>query len=86
MARRVLYRSSRGNRAGLWWRAADLSDAEAPLLTNDHEDYWEVVMTPDGKGIVYQIDTAGADLMYRGSRVTNSRSRSRTLEVQRNDG
>ncbi|HUQ18373.1 MAG TPA: hypothetical protein VM099_02065, partial [Gemmatimonadaceae bacterium] len=36
-----------------------------PLLTNEHEDYWEVVMTPDGKGIVYQIDTAGADLMYR---------------------
>ncbi|HUQ18892.1 MAG TPA: protein kinase, partial [Gemmatimonadaceae bacterium] len=63
--RRVLYRSSRGNRAGLWWRAADLSDAESPLLTNEHEDYWEVVMTPDGKGIVYQIDTAGADLMYR---------------------
>jgi Tol biopolymer transport system component len=63
--KRVLYRSSRGNRAGLWWRAADLSDAETPLLTNEHEDYWEVVMTPDGKGIVYQIDTAGADVMYR---------------------
>ena len=42
-----------------------MSDAESPLLANEHEDYWEVVMTPDGKGIVYQIDTAGADLMYR---------------------
>jgi serine/threonine-protein kinase len=63
--KRVLYRSSRGNRAGLWWRSADLSEPEVPLLTNEHEDYWEVVMTPDGKGIVYQLDTAGADLMYR---------------------
>jgi serine/threonine-protein kinase len=63
--RSVLYRSSRGKRAGLWWRRVDLSEREKPLLVNDREDYWEVVMTPDGKGIVYQLDTAGADILYR---------------------
>jgi serine/threonine-protein kinase len=63
--KRVLFRSSRGKRAGLWWRAADLSDRETPLLVSEREDYYEVIMTPDGKGIVYQLDTAGADIMYR---------------------
>jgi Tol biopolymer transport system component len=63
--KRILYRSSRGKRAGIWLRPVDLSERETPLLVNDREDYWEVVMTPDNNGIVYQIDTVGADIFYR---------------------
>ena len=63
--KRVLYRTARSVRSSLWWRAADLSDREAPLLTNDHVDFYEGVITPDGRGLVYQLDTLGADIMYR---------------------
>jgi eukaryotic-like serine/threonine-protein kinase len=63
--KRVLYRTSKERRASIWWRPADLSEREAPLLTSDREDYFEAVMTPDARGIVYQLDTTGADVMYR---------------------
>ncbi|HEX2722815.1 MAG TPA: protein kinase [Gemmatimonadaceae bacterium] len=61
--RRVLFRTSRGTRSAIWWRSADLSDEESALLTNDKEDYYEAVMTPDGSSVVYQVDTAGADVV-----------------------
>ena len=64
--KRVLYRTARSNRASLWWRAADLSDSEVPLLSAKRADFFEGVFTPDGRGLVYQLDTAGADIMYRG--------------------
>jgi serine/threonine-protein kinase len=60
--RRILYRTGRGTRSSIWWRAADQSDNESPLLTSDKEDYYEGVITPDGKYLVYQLDTAGADI------------------------
>ena len=63
--KRVLYRAARGERVNLWWRSADLSEPEAPLLKSESEDYYEGVITPDGGAIVYQIDTGGADVMYR---------------------
>ena len=43
-------------------RAADQSDSESALLNDDKEDYYEGVITPDGKWLVYQSDTAGADI------------------------
>jgi serine/threonine-protein kinase len=61
--RRVLFRTSRGTRSAIWWRAADLSDEESPLLTSEKEDYYEAVLTPDGRSLVYQLDTAGADVI-----------------------
>jgi len=64
--KRVLYRTGRDTRAALWWRTADLSEPEKPLLANPQSDFYEGVITPDGKNIVYQLDTAGADIMYRG--------------------
>ena len=64
--KRVLYRTARDTRAALWWRTADLSEPGRPLLANPHADFYEGVITPDGKNIVYQLDTAGADIMYRG--------------------
>ncbi|HEX6251329.1 MAG TPA: protein kinase [Gemmatimonadaceae bacterium] len=63
--RSVLYRTARERRSALWWRPADLSGPEAPLLSSPTEDYYEGMITPDGRGIVYQLDTAGAVVMYR---------------------
>jgi eukaryotic-like serine/threonine-protein kinase len=62
---RVLFRTARERRSTIWWRAADLSGPEEPLLTDEREDYYEAVMTPDGSAVVYQLDTAGAAVMYR---------------------
>ncbi len=63
--KRILYRTSKDRRSSLWWRAADLSELAAPLLASDREDYYEGVITPDGGGVIYQLDTAGSDIMYR---------------------
>jgi eukaryotic-like serine/threonine-protein kinase len=67
--RRVLYRADRGSRTAIWWQPADQSAQAEPLLASDAHDFYEGVMTPDGKGLVYQVDDAGssqADVMYRG--------------------
>jgi Tol biopolymer transport system component len=60
--KRILYRTGRTVRSSIWWRAADQSDSESELLNDDKEDYYEGVVTPDGKWLVYQSDTAGADI------------------------
>jgi len=65
---RVLYRADRGTRTAIWWQAADLSTPPAPLLASEAHDYYEAVVTPDGRTLVYQVDDAGsmqADVMYR---------------------
>ncbi|CAN5356972.1 hypothetical protein BH23GEM2_BH23GEM2_17170 [soil metagenome] len=62
---RVLYRTAKERRSSLWWRAADLSERERPVLSNVADDYYEGVITPDGRAIVYQRDTSGSDVMYR---------------------
>jgi eukaryotic-like serine/threonine-protein kinase len=61
--KRVLYRTSRAPRSAIWWRSADLSDDESAILSSDKEDYYEGVMTPDGQSLIYQADTAGADII-----------------------
>ena len=63
--KRIVYRSYRGRRSALWWQPADLSGAAEPLLASDRADFYEGVITPDGRSIVYQLDTLGADVMYR---------------------
>jgi eukaryotic-like serine/threonine-protein kinase len=62
---RVLYRSGRTQRSEIWWRPADLSAAAEPLLADPEEDLFEAVMSPDGRYVAYQLDTAGADIMYK---------------------
>jgi serine/threonine-protein kinase len=62
---RVLYRSDRDSRTGIWWRPADLSAPAAPLLTGPRLDVFEAVISPDARYIVYQLDTLGADIYYR---------------------
>jgi Tol biopolymer transport system component len=65
--KRVLYRSDRGQaRTAIWWRPADLSADATPLVAGPRLDVFEAVMSPDMRSVVYQIDTLGADLYYRG--------------------
>jgi Tol biopolymer transport system component len=65
---RVMYRADRGARSAIWWQPADLSASATPLQASDHHDFYEGVMSPDGKYVVYQVDDAAADqadIMYR---------------------
>jgi Tol biopolymer transport system component len=64
---RVLYRSDRGDRTGIYWRPADLSAEATPLLLSEHFDLYEAVMSPDSRYIAYQLDTLGADIYYRAT-------------------
>jgi Tol biopolymer transport system component len=63
---RVLFRTDRGGRSALWWQAADGFGPASPLLADDGADYFEGVLTPDGRHLVYQVDTGGANVMIRG--------------------
>jgi serine/threonine-protein kinase len=62
---RVLFRSDRETRTSIWWRPADLSARATPLLMGERLDVFEAVLSPDGRHIVYQLDTLGADIYYR---------------------
>ena len=64
---RILYRTDRdGGRSSIWWEPADQSAAAAPLLVGGGTgSFFEGVLTPDGKALVYQVDTAGADVEWR---------------------
>jgi Tol biopolymer transport system component len=63
--RRVLFRSDRDGNTAIWWRAADLSSEATILLKGNRLDVFEAVVSPDARNLVYQLDTAGADLYYR---------------------
>jgi Tol biopolymer transport system component len=62
---RVLFRSDRGVRSAIWWQPIDESARATLLAGSDQIPFYEAVMTPDGRGIVYQVDTARADIYYR---------------------
>jgi eukaryotic-like serine/threonine-protein kinase len=62
---RVMYRSDRGIRSSIWWQPIDMSAVATPLLPGGPAAFFEAVLTPDGKAIVYQVDTTGADVEYR---------------------
>ena len=65
---RVIYRSDRGKRSGIWWQPADLSAPATSILSHDAHDYYEGVLSPDGKLLVYQVDdgtSSSADLFVR---------------------
>jgi Tol biopolymer transport system component len=59
--KRVLYRGDRGTRTAIWWVPADQSAPATPLQASDAHDFYEGVVTPDGRSLVYQIDDAGSD-------------------------
>jgi len=79
---RVLYRTTNRPGAGvgessIWWRPADLGAPAAALLQADLEqqargmpptNYWEAVMTADGRALVAQVEAntgRGPDVAYR---------------------
>ena len=64
-SRRVLFRSDRDGNTAIWWRPADLSAEATVLLKGNRLDVFEAVLSPDARSLVYQLDTAGADLYYR---------------------
>ena len=64
---RVLFRTDRSAQSSIWWRRTDQSEPDAPLIDGPaRAAYFEAVITPDGKSVVYQVDTSGADVAYRG--------------------
>jgi eukaryotic-like serine/threonine-protein kinase len=63
--RRVVFRTDRGLRSSIWWQPIDRSGPAEPLIMSDKEEYWEGVLTPDGKAIVFQLDTLQSDIYYR---------------------
>ncbi|MFL5620753.1 MAG: protein kinase domain-containing protein [Gemmatimonadaceae bacterium] len=63
---RVLFRTDRRARSAIWWRPVDLSADATPLIEGPSIDVFEAVISPDMRNVVYQLDTIGADLLYRG--------------------
>ncbi len=63
---RVLFRRVVGARSALWWQRADGTGAASPVIADARADYFEGVITPDGRELVYQVDTTGGDVMVRG--------------------
>ncbi|HKK08126.1 MAG TPA: hypothetical protein VKA44_04515, partial [Gemmatimonadota bacterium] len=59
--RRVLYRSDRSGRPAIWWQPADQSAPATPLQASDQHNFFEGVITPDDRSLVYQLDDGGAD-------------------------
>jgi Tol biopolymer transport system component len=63
---RLMYRTDRESRSSIWWQPVDMSAAATPLLHDGRGTFFEAVLTPDGKAIVYQSDPSGnADVEYR---------------------
>ncbi len=62
---RVIFRTVHGGRSALWWQPANGSSPASPLLADSNADYFEGVMTPDGRSLVFQVDTGQSDIMVR---------------------
>lgn len=86
--KRVIYRSDRGKRSGIWWQPADLSAPATSILSHDAHDYYEGVLSPDGKLLVYQVDdgtASSADLFVRaleGDTIQKTVSATNGVEAQ----
>ena len=61
---RVLFRSDRDGASSIWWQRADHTDTAAALLPRRGR-FFEAVISPDAKHIVFQVDTNGANVEYR---------------------
>lgn len=62
---RVLFRSDRGPRSAIWWQPIDESAPPSPLEADSRAAYFEGSISPDGRSLMYQVDTATADLYTR---------------------
>ncbi|MDX2120811.1 MAG: protein kinase [Gemmatimonadota bacterium] len=63
---RVLYRADLSGRAAIWWRPVDLSAEATPVIAGPDLDVFEAQLAPDARRVVFQLDTSGADVYYRG--------------------
>jgi len=66
--KRVLYRGDRGTRSEIWWQPVDNSAPAEVLQGSVEHDFYEGILTPDGRTLLYQIDDGGAtqaDVLYR---------------------
>jgi serine/threonine-protein kinase len=63
--RRILFRTDRANLSSIWWQSVDTPDTATPLVLSRSAPVYEGVFTPDGKAVVYQVDTASEDIEYR---------------------
>ncbi len=63
--KRVLFRTVRGANSAIWWQPADASGPATPLVSNESVDYFEGVITPDGRNVVYQVDTTNSNVMMQ---------------------
>jgi serine/threonine-protein kinase len=85
---RIVYRSDREARPALWWQRADLGSLAEPLQAGAPHSFFEGVITPDGRTLVYQVDDAGsqqADIMYRlleGDTTSHPVAATRFVEAQ----
>lgn len=61
--KRILFRTVRSGRSAIWWQPVDGSAPAEPLVADDSVDYFEGVLTPDGRTVVFQVDTGGANVM-----------------------
>jgi serine/threonine-protein kinase len=64
--RRILFRTVRGANSSIWWQPADASGPATALVASDSAEYFEGVMTPDGKNVIVQVDTTQSDVMVQG--------------------
>lgn len=85
---RIVYRSDREARPAIWWQRADLGSPAEPLQAGAPHSFFEGVITPDGRTLVYQVDDAGsqqADIMYRsldGDTTSHPVAATRFVEAQ----
>jgi serine/threonine-protein kinase len=63
--RRILFRTDAGGLTAIWWRPSDFSEPATALLSRRGSNFFEAVISPNGRWLVYQLDTAGADVYYR---------------------
>ena len=62
---RILFRTDRRSRSSIWWQRVDRSEPATPLLPEEFGPFFEAVISPDGKYVVYQVDSVGSDIEYR---------------------
>lgn len=62
---RLVFRSDRDSRSSIWSQPVNQSEPASLLLASAGGAYFEAVITPDAKYVVFQSDTTGADVEYR---------------------
>ncbi|MDZ4259701.1 MAG: hypothetical protein U0974_13380, partial [Gemmatimonadales bacterium] len=86
--RRILYRTEREGRSAIWWQRADLGGLPTPLQAGAPQFYYEGVIAPDGRTLVYQLDNTDgqqADILYRsldGDTTSHPVATTRFVEAQ----